>query len=131
MGTKNRPTVEESGVTRFRDAVPHGGHAWVLARDDKDYFYECLKCGDRVHVLTIEQMAKAQKHGYAYMPLNHRAPWNCDREQRIWDAGATKPRIVREEPYPPCTRADVSLPDVDELPEGPVVAVPRDEPGGR
>lgn len=132
MGTEERRIgAREAGTTRFRDAVEHGGHAWVFAHDDTDYFYECLRCGDRVHVLTIEQVAKAQKHGYAYMPLNKLAPWNRDREQKIWDAGATEPRIVREEPHPPCTRADASLPNVEEPPEGPIVAVKKSRPGGQ
>jgi len=128
---KRQPGTERAGVTRFSDVVEHDGHAWVLARDEHDYFYECLRCGDRVHVLTREEMAKAEKHSYAYMPLNHRAPWNAGRSTKVWDAGATEPRIVQGEPYPPCARAGAPLRGAAAFPAGPVVAVPRgDEPTG-
>lgn len=128
MGTKHGKRDGKGDVTRFRDAIQHGGHAWVLAHDDQDYFYECLKCGDRVHVVTVEQMGKARKHGYAYMPLNHRAPWNQDREVRIYQGDGTF-RIEKGEPYPPCPQAGTSMPDVSALKEGPLVAVPRGDDG--
>ena len=128
MGTKHGKRDGKGDVTRFRDAIQHGGHAWVLAHDDQDYFYECLKCGDRVHVVTVEQMGKARKHGYAYMPLNRRAPWNQDREVRIYQGDGTF-RIEKGEPYPLCPQAGTSMPDVSALKEGPLVAVPRGDDG--
>jgi|GEM_PF-2899102 len=133
MGTENRqPAAKRAGVTRFRDVVERDGHAWVFARDERDCFYECLRCGDRVHVLTLEEMAKAEKHSYAYMALNHTAPWSLGRATKVWDAGSTEPRIVQGEPYPPCERAGAQLRNVAALPAGPVVAVPGDgEPTGR
>ena len=92
---------------RFADVIYDDGHAWVLAADSETWFYECLRCGDRAHVLTLTEMAKAVKHSYAYMPLNHRAPW-------------------KTKDHGPCVRPD-ALVDTGRLVRGPLVAVPRDE----
>ncbi len=48
--------------------------AEVLARDTENWFCECVKRGDRAHVLSIPEMNKAVKHAHWYMPLRHRAP---------------------------------------------------------
>ena len=126
MSTDSNVNDTTGEVVRFRDAIHDGGHAWVLAHDAADWFYECLKCGDHVHVLSIEDMNKAFKHGYAYMPLSHRAPWNQAKPLRVVQASG---EVVEEhpEPYPPCVKADAPLPDVTGLESGPVVAVPQDE----
>ena len=92
---------------RFADVIYDDGHAWVLARDSVNWFYECLRCGERTHVLTLAEMAKAVKHNYAYMPLNHRAPWKTKKHGL-------------------CTRPDAPV-DTRFLDRGPLVAVPQDD----
>ena len=92
---------------RFADVIRDDGHAWVLAHDSENWFYECLRCGERAHVVTLAQMEKAVKHNYAYMPLNHRAPWKTTE-------------------HGPCTWPDAPV-DTRFLERGPVVAVPRDD----
>ncbi|MBN2848594.1 MAG: hypothetical protein JXP72_09140 [Coriobacteriia bacterium] len=111
-------------VTRFRDVIEHDGHAWVLAHDAERWFYECLKCGSLVGVLTIEEMNKAIENHYWYMPLMHRAPWNRARDVQMFHGDGTS-TIEHRPPYPPCQKPDAALPDVSLLPRGAVVAVPQ------
>ena len=123
-------STEKSGLdtngqfVRYRDAIDSDGHAWVLARDDADWFYECLKCGERVHVLSIADMNRAVEHHYAHMPLRHRAPWNQERTIEVVQANGEITEEYRP-PYPACPNADDPLPDVTLLKRGPLVAVPR------
>lgn len=122
MSRDRHPENGPEEVVRFRDVVEHGGHAWVLARDATDWFYECLKCGDRAHVLSIPEMNKAVEHSYWYMPLRHRAPWNQERTVQVMGADG---RITEEyhPPYPPCPNAADPTPQVALLKRGPLVAV--------
>jgi len=101
-------------VVRDRSVFEDGGHAWVLARDEVRWFYECLRCGDRAHILSIEDMNKAVEHSYAYMPLRHRAPWNAGWPKRMLQADGT---IVEEprSPYPSCPDAGAPLPDMSDF----------------
>lgn len=108
MSTAEQGSTGEA--TRYRDVIEHGGHAWVLAHDDVNWFFECLKCGKRQHVVTIPEMNKAIEHSYAYMPVRHRAPWAAENQ-----------------PYPVCERADDPLPDITGLKRGPLIAVPQDD----
>lgn len=105
-GDRSRPRGPR-GTRRFADVIYDDGHAWVLAHDSETWFYECLRCGERAHVLTLAEMAKAVKHSYAYMPLNHRAPWKTKN-------------------YGPCTVPDAPV-DTRRLERGPLVAVPQDD----
>ncbi|HSQ22485.1 MAG TPA: hypothetical protein VLQ52_06800 [Coriobacteriia bacterium] len=111
-------------VTRYRDVIEHDGHAWVLANDAERWFYECLKCADRVHVLTIAEMNKAFENHYAYLPLKYRAPWNWARDVEMFDGGGTS-TVEHRPPYPACQKPDAPVPDVKRLERGPVVAVPQ------
>ena len=112
------------GVTRFRDVIEHEGHAWVLARDDADYFFECLKCHDRVHLLSVARMEKAIEHNYAHVATWHRAPWNQGAPRRVFSLEGGE-RVEHPEPYPPCTRRDEPVPNVRHFAAGPLVAVPQ------
>jgi hypothetical protein len=125
MSTDDHLDGTNEQVVRYRDVVQSDGHAWVLARDDADWFYECLKCADRVHVLSIADMNRAVEHHYAYMPLRHRAPWNHAMTIKVMH---TNGEITEEErpPYPPCAHPDAPLPDVMLLKRGPLVAVPKE-----
>lgn len=104
---RQRGPGDPEGTRRFADVIYDDGHAWVLARDGEAWFYECLRCSERAHVLTLAEMAKAVKHSYAYMPLNHRAPW-------------------KTKDHAPCRWPDAQV-DTRSLERGPVVAVPRDD----
>ena len=126
MSTHSEINGTAEGVVRYQDIIEDGGHAWVLAHDAADWFYECLKCGDRVHILSIEKMNRAFKHNYAYMPLSHCAPWNQAKPQRVVQPNGEIAEESRE-PYPPCPKADVPLPSVQFVAFGPVVAVPRED----
>lgn len=126
MSTGSNTKIPSDEVVRFRDVIHDGGHAWVLAHDAEHWFYECLKCGDRVHILSIADMNKAFEHHYAYMPLNHRAPWNQAKPiTMIHESGERT--VEQHPPYPPCAKADAPLPEVSLLKRGPVVAVPQDD----
>ena len=98
-------------VVRDRSEFEDRGHAWVLAHDEVRWFYECLRCGDRAHILTIEEMNRAVEHCYAYMPMRHRAPWNAGWPKRMLRADGT---IVEEPraPYPSCPDAGAPLPEM-------------------
>jgi hypothetical protein len=98
----------------------------VLARDDVDWFYECLKCGDRVHVLSIADMNRAVEHHYAYMPLRHRAPWNQAMTVKVMHSDG---EVTEEERPPACANPDAPISDVALLKRGLVVAVPASNPG--
>lgn len=130
MGTEGNHSEGAPGdrVTRFGEVIVDGGHAWVLAHDSENWFYECLKCGDWVHVLTIPEMSKAVQHGYAYMPVSHRAPWNRHRPVRVVQPDG-EIVVSQDPPYPPCLQAARPVPAV-RLESGPLVAVPRDPHDG-
>lgn len=97
-------------VVRDRSVFEDRGHAWVLAHDDVRWFYECLRCGDRAHILTIEEMNRAVEHSYAYMPLRHRAPWNAGWPRHVLRPDETIAEVPRS-PYPSCPDAGAPLPD--------------------
>ena len=123
MSTDSTAHTSTTGqIEHFRDVIEHDGHAWVLAHDTGDWFYECLRCGDRVHVLSIDKMNKAIEHHYAYMPLSHRAPWNQAKPRMVLQPTG---ELAEEQapPYPACTEANAPLPDLSGLRQGPVVAV--------
>lgn len=124
MSTKRTDPEPTGGVIRFGDIIEHDGHAWVLAHDDVEWFYECLKCNDWVRVLSIEEMNKAIEHNYAYMPLSHRAPWSEARPRRVVDSSG-KVTLELPPPHPHCIAADAPVPTDVLLKRGPVVAVRR------
>ncbi|NTW28874.1 MAG: hypothetical protein HGA39_05860 [Coriobacteriia bacterium] len=109
-------------IVRYHDVIENAGHAWVLAHDDKDWFYECLRCGDHVHVLTIEEMNKAVEHNYAYMAVNHRAPWRgSETVERFNPSGENA--LEKRPAYPPCPKADAVLPDMADFKRGPLTSL--------
>jgi len=109
-------------IKRYLDVMQDDGHAWILAHDSADWFYECLRCGDRVHVLSIEKMNKAIKHHYAYMPLSHRAPWNQAKPCMV--VQPTGELVEERRPqHRSCPKSDAPLPDISGLERGPLVAV--------
>ncbi|MDO8881239.1 MAG: hypothetical protein Q7W44_10670 [Coriobacteriia bacterium] len=130
MSTEHTGTDGQGGpakVTRFADVIEHDGHAWVIARDTRTWFYECLRCGERCHVSTIEAMNKAVTHEYAYMAFNHRAPWKMGDPIHVATGPGTF-ELVEREPYPSCGRAADPVRHLDELERGPLITVPRARP---
>ena len=110
MNTDNDFDGTIGTVVYDRSVFEDGGHAWVLARDEVRWFYACLRCGDRAHILSIQEMTRAVEHAYWYMPLRHRAPWNAGEPRRVLQPDGTIAE-ERRAPYPSCPDAGAPLPD--------------------